>query len=70
MSALGLDLGYMAKYGLSPWEFPQTAPLGTPLGLGHISPYIPRLVLIRIQYTLSGLEILQQFFFNLPLFGN
>ena len=49
MSALGLDSGYTPKYGLSPREFPQAAPSVTPLGSGHISPYIPRLVLIRIQ---------------------
>ena len=50
MSVLGLDSGYTVKYGLSPREFPRASPSGTPLGSGHILPYIPRLVLIRIQY--------------------
>ena len=50
MSVLGLSSGYAAKYGLNHREFPRAAPSGTPLGSGHISPYIPRLVLIRIQY--------------------
>ena len=50
MSVLGLDSGYTAKYGLNPREFPRAAPPGTPLGSGHISPYIPPLLLIRIQY--------------------
>ena len=49
MSVLGLDSGYTAKHGLNPREFPRAAPSGTPLGSGHISPYIPRLLLIRIQ---------------------
>ena len=52
MSVLGLDSVYTAKYGLNPWEFPQAVPSGTPLGSGLILPYIPRLVLIRIQNTL------------------
>ena len=51
MSVLGLDSGYTAKYVLSPREFPRAAPSGTPLGSGHILPYIPSGVLIRIQYT-------------------
>ena len=41
----------MAKYGLKPREFPRAVPSGTPLGSGHISPYIPHLVLIQIQYN-------------------
>ena len=53
MSVLGLDSGYTAKYGLNPREFPRAAPSGTPLGSSHISPYIPPLLLIRIQYTAS-----------------
>ena len=53
MSVLGTrDSGYTAKYGLNPREFPRAVPSGTPLGSGHISPYIPRLLLIRIQYSL------------------
>ena len=50
MSVLELDSGYMAKYGLSPRELPRAGLSGTPLDSGHISPYIPPLVLIRIQY--------------------
>ena len=37
---LGLDSGYTMKYGLSP--------RGCILGSGHISTYIPPLVLIRV----------------------
>ena len=51
MSILGLNSGYTAKYGLNPREFPRAAPSGTPLGSGHISSYIPLLVLIRIPYS-------------------
>ena len=40
MSVLGLKSGYTVKYGLSPRD---------PLGSGHTLPYIPSLVLIRIQ---------------------
>ena len=52
MSVLGLDSGYMVQYN--------PLPSGVSLGLrpqellqanGYILPYIPRLVLIRIQYT-------------------
>ena len=57
MSVLGLDSGYTAKYGLNPREFPRAAPSGTPLGSGHISPYIPRLLLIRIQYCMEYIHI-------------
>ena len=42
MSVLGLKLGY-GKI--------RPEPLELPLGLGHILPCIPPLVLIRIQYT-------------------
>ena len=50
MSVLGLKSGYTVKYGLNPQDFPLAAPSGNPLGSGHILPYIPALVLIRIQY--------------------
>ena len=50
MSVLGLYSVYKAKYGLNPREFPRAVPPGTPLGSGHISPYIPPLLLIQIQY--------------------
>ena len=45
MSILGLKSGYKLIYGLSPWEIPQ--------GSGHISLYIPSLVLILIVYIPS-----------------
>ena len=51
MSVLGLTSGYTVQYGLSPQDFPQAAPSGNPWGSGHISSYIPHLVLIRIQYN-------------------
>ena len=53
VSVLEGDEGYTAKYGVNPQEFPWAAPSGTPLGSSHISPYIPPLLLIRIQYTAS-----------------
>ena len=55
----------MAKYGLSPQEFPRAAPFGTPLGSGHILPYIPPLLLIWIQYSTTGV-----FNWNEGGFGN
>ena len=33
-------------------EFPRVCPLRTPSGKGYIWPYMPRLVLIRIQYNI------------------
>ena len=61
MSVLGLESGYTMKHGLSPREFPRAAPSGTPLGSGHISSYIPPLILIRIQNMLKLLRFLVLF---------
>ena len=40
------------KYSLTPREIPRTPPSGFPLCSGYISPYIPPLVIIQIQYWL------------------
>ena len=54
MSVLGLDSGYTVKYPLRLQEFPRASPSGTPSGGGvYIWPYIPPLVLIRIESATS-----------------
>ena len=52
MSVLGLKAGYTLKYGLSPRDCTRAPPSGNSLGSGHILPYFPPLVLIRIQNLL------------------
>ena len=50
MSALLLKSGYTVKYSLSPREIHRAPPSGFPSCSGYISPYIPHLVMIQIQY--------------------
>ena len=50
MSVLWLKSGYTVKYSLSPQEIPWAPPSGFPSCSGYISPYIPPLVIIQIQY--------------------
>ena len=54
MSVSGLKLGFTVKYGKSPQDCPRAVPLGNPSGPGQILPYIPPLVLLRIQYSSQG----------------
>ena len=62
MSVLGLKSGYTAKYDLSP----EGLPSGNPSGSGHIFPYIPPLVLIRIQCALiQPLVFLENLMYNI-----
>ena len=51
MSVLWLKSGYTVKYSLSPQEIPRAPPSGFPSCSGYISPYIPPLVIIQIQYS-------------------
>ena len=44
--------GYTVKYSLSPREIPRAPPSGIPSCSGYISPYIPPLVIIQIQYDI------------------
>ena len=50
MSVLWLKSRNTVKHSLSPWEFPRAPPSGFPSCTGYISPYIPPLVIIQIQY--------------------
>ena len=54
MSVLWLKSGYTVKYSLSPREIPRAPPSGFPVCSGYISPYIPPLYIIRIQYWLCS----------------
>ena len=50
MSVLWFEPGCTVKYSLSTHEIPHALPSGFPLSPGFISPYIPPLVIIQIQY--------------------
>ena len=51
MSVLWLKSGYTVKYSLSPQEIPWATPSGFPSCSGYISPYIPPLIIIQIQWN-------------------
>ena len=49
MSVLGLDLGYTAKYGLSPREFPRAQDMQTFKNQAKIMlPFLVTLLLIKV----------------------
>ena len=51
--------GYVVKYSLSPCEIPCAWPLGFSSGPGYISPCIPPLVTIQVQYYKNISHLLQ-----------
>ena len=50
MSVFWLKSESTVKFSLSLWEITRALPSGFPLCSGYISPYIPPLVIIQIQY--------------------